>query len=267
MRRVAEMGKGKPFLEVLGSALSEEYRFPILEVFAVVFVVGTLLSYRDPLMYGGSLSPEAVAYSKVESLTIMTLFQLVIILKNIAYGLGNDLERGVIQTYLSYPLKRRLLLTAKLLSSVVIPILLLLGIQILALFILAPDVISTHCGLVVLTLAAMLGNPLLLIGLAFMLTLVLKKGRVALVGGIILYFAFLMATAWIGTMAYFADSDLIVRVLAVLMPFAAVSRYCRGGTLWTPSFAEASLYVGACYALVILVFVLGYIYFEKRLEA
>jgi len=36
-----EKGKGKPFLEVLSSALHEDYRFPILEIFAFLYVLGT----------------------------------------------------------------------------------------------------------------------------------------------------------------------------------------------------------------------------------
>ena len=35
------MGKGKPFLEVLSSAIHEDYRFPFLELFAFLYTLGT----------------------------------------------------------------------------------------------------------------------------------------------------------------------------------------------------------------------------------
>ena len=38
-----EMGKGKPLLEVLASALNEDYKFPIIEVFAVLYTLGTFV--------------------------------------------------------------------------------------------------------------------------------------------------------------------------------------------------------------------------------
>jgi len=34
---------GRPFLEILSSVVNEEYRFPVLEVFAALFALGTLV--------------------------------------------------------------------------------------------------------------------------------------------------------------------------------------------------------------------------------
>jgi ABC-type transport system involved in multi-copper enzyme maturation permease subunit len=264
---MAKKRKGNPFLEVLASALNEEYRFPILEIFAVIFVAGTLINSQS-LVYVREelLSPEALVYSKIAPFMTLSLLQLVIVLKNIAYGLGSDLEHGTIQTYLSYPLKRRSFLTARLLSSVGVPVLLLLGIQMFTILIIALDTISSNPSLVALTIVAFLGHPLLLIGVAFVLALVFKKGRVALFGGVLSYFGILMFTVNLAYMGGVMGYDFLTKAFAVLMPFGAVSRYCMGGEGWIPSFTETLFYVGACYALVTLVFLLGYLYFEKRLE-
>lgn len=147
------MGKGNPFLEVFASALNEDYRFPILEVFAFLYALGTFVFANIAGTLGQfATSEDAVAFSLVNSLTGLPVFIFVIlILKNIAYGLGSELEKRVTQTFLSYPLKRRLLMTAKLLSSIGVALLLFLGIQVFALFILAPDIVSPHMDTVLLT--------------------------------------------------------------------------------------------------------------------
>jgi len=77
-----------------------------------------------------------MAYSLVSTLCefpLMFIF-VVLILKNVAYGLGSDLDRGVMQTLFLYPLKRRHILTARLLSGLGISVPLFLEIQIFSLF-------------------------------------------------------------------------------------------------------------------------------------
>jgi hypothetical protein len=71
---------------------------------------------------------------------------------------------------------------------------LLLGIRMSALPIIAPDIISSNPGPVTLTIVAFLSHPLLLMGVAFVLALVFKKGCVALFGSVLSYFGILMFT-------------------------------------------------------------------------
>jgi ABC-type transport system involved in multi-copper enzyme maturation permease subunit len=261
------MVKGKPFLEILASCLNEEYQFPILEILVFIFAIGTFVfSYHGGLGRPDVMSPEALAFGQISVLSQLNLLQILIILKNIAYSLGSDLEKGVIQTYLSYPLKRRSLLTAKLLSSIGVPLLLLLGIQMFALSLLSPDVLSSHFGMSVLTYLGAFSFPLLVIGFAFLLTLILKKGGIGLVAGILLYFMSLLLLIFIGRVVAFSDSDLLLKLEAVLRPDLAMRYHVTDEVLWSPSFVEASLYVVAGYSLVIPVFAVGYLYFERRLE-
>ncbi len=268
------MGKGRPFLEIFTYALDEDYRFPILEIFAFLFALGTFV-FAD-FAGGYDRTGETMAYSLVSTLCgfpLMFIF-VVLILKNVAYGLGSDLDRGVMQTLFLYPLKRRHILTARLLSGLGIALLLFFGIQIFGLFLLAPNVILTYPGTVFLTHAAQLCSPaLLLAGLVLFFTLRLKRGGLALVIGVVLFLAGLIVSGFVTSIAYGTGSDLSLKIWAVINPNSALQRYYMGTPglffaeeTWVPSFSEVLLYLGAGYLIVAAIFVVGYVYFERRLE-
>jgi len=267
------MGKGRPFLEIFTYALDEDYRFPILEIFAFLFALGTFV-FANLGVYGQT--EEALAYSLVSTLCGFPLLFIfvVLILKNVAYGLGSDLDRGVMQTLFSYPLKRRYILTAKLLSGLGIALLLFLGIQIFGLLLLAPNVILTYPSTVFLTYAAQLCSPaLLLAGLVLLLTLRLKRGGLALIIGVVLLFAGLVVSGLVTSIAYGTGSDVILKIWAVIDPNLALQTYYyhmgavgfASGT-WVPTFSEVLLYLGAGYLIVAATFIAGYAYFDRRLE-
>jgi hypothetical protein len=270
------MGKGKPFLEIFASALNEDYKFPILEVFALLYTLGTFI-FANFTGTGAQYakSGESIAFNLVNSLAggafgavgLPVLIIVILILKNIAYGLGNDLDKGIIQTFLSYPLKRRWLLTAKLLSSLGVALLLFMGIQLFALSILAPEIVSPYISTVLLTFAAILSYPLLVASLVLVITLFLKRGNTALIVGIILYFASGMIPNLLAFAATATGSNLPLKAYAIINPNIALTRlYITGGGLWTPTFNEALLYIGVSYALIVSIFIVGYLYFERRLE-
>lgn len=273
---MTNMGKGRPFLEVLASAIHEDFRFPFLELFAFFYALGTFALAS----FAATLSPqitsnEAIAYSVTNSLISGSLIVFfVLILKNVAYGLGNDLEKGIIQTYFSYPLKRRGILTAKLLSAIGVSLLLFLGIQISALYILAPDIVFPHLDTVILTYVANLSYPLLISAIMLLMTLKLKRGGIGLVVGIVLYFAMNIASGLAFFVAIATESPLIFQILSVISPTYAL-QYHYGGLSavsdlfsvpWIPTLSEALLYTGASYVTVASLFLLGYIYFSRRLN-
>ncbi|MGD9130941.1 MAG: hypothetical protein PVH73_05130 [Candidatus Bathyarchaeota archaeon] len=271
------MGKGKPFLEVFASAIHEDYRFPFLEVFAFLYAAGTFVfaSFGISLTTFGSTSQamatanETIAYGAVSSLLSMPLLIFIILIfKNIAYGLGSDLEKGIIQTYFSYPLKRYGILTAKLLSALGVALLLFLGIQISALYILAPDIILPQLSTVLLTYAANLSYPLLIAGIMLLLTLKLRRGGISLVVGLVLYFAMSMVTGIATIVALFTESPLSFQLISAISPSLILQQYCAGtlGDFWAPTFSEVLLYTGVSYVFVAAVFALGYIYFSRRLN-
>jgi len=265
-----QKGKGKPFLEVFASALHEDYRFPILEIFAFLYALGTFVFASFPLTTSTSVSGEFMAYGVTSSLLGMPLFVFIILIfKNIAYGLGSDIEKGIIQTFFSYPLKRRWVLSAKLLSALGVALLLFLSIQISALYVLAPDVIAPNIGAVLLTYAADLSYPLLIAGIMLLVTLVLRRGGLALVLGIVLYFALRIISSLAMFVAFAIDSPSILQILSVISPDVVLSMYYHSlgqfvGGLWIPTFSEVLLYVGASYAIVASLFFAAYLYFSRR---
>ncbi len=272
------MGKGKPFFEVFASALSQDYRFPVLEFFVFLYAVATVVLTGPANVSINQLtlgtSADALTFILVSSLTEFPLFVFaVLLLKNIAFNVGSDLDKGIMQTYLTYPLKRRSLLTAKLMSSLGIAVLLFLGVQTFALFVIASDMISPYMGTLVLSYAGILSFPLLIAGLVLILTLFLKRGGIAMIVGIILYFGSEILSSLLQVYAISTGSEVPLKISAILNPHFALQQYYMPSSpyrptesLWTLGFADALFYLGASYILVVLVFALAYLYFERRLE-
>jgi ABC-type transport system involved in multi-copper enzyme maturation permease subunit len=199
---------------------------------------------------------------------------MLLIFKNIAYGLGNELEKGIIQTYFSYPLKRRAILTAKLISAIGVALLMFFGIQISALYILAPDVVFPQLGTIVLTYVASLSYPLLITAIMLLITVKLRRGGIGLVVGIVLYVAISLVAGIAFLFSVSGDSPLVLQILSVISPTYALGyhyemvagMYSSLSSPWVPTLSEAVLYVGASYVLVASVFALGYFYFSRRLN-
>jgi len=215
-----------------------------------------------------STTNEAIAYNVTTSLLGLSLVIFVILIfKNIAYGLGNDLEKGIIQTYFSYPIKRRGILTAKLLSALGVSLLLFLGIQISAFYILAPDIVLPQLGTVLLTYVASMSYSLLIAGIMLLLTLKLRRGGISLVVGIVLYFAMGIISGIAAIVGFATESPLALQIISVISPDTALAQYYGGvWDFWTPAFSEVLLYTGASYVIVAIVFFLGYTYFSRRLN-
>src|SRR4029077_1724334 len=81
------------------------------------------------------------------------------------------------------------ILSAKLLSAVGVSLIPFVGILTAGLYVLAPDVVGPHIGIVLLTFATNLSESLLVTGIVLLVTLFLKRGALALVLGIVTYFA------------------------------------------------------------------------------
>ena len=265
------MKKGKPFLEIFASAVHEDYRFPILELFAFLYTLGTFGFAAIASLSGvGAKADDMWIFMLISSLMGTPLFVFLIsIFKNIAYGLGGDLEKGTIQTLLSYPLKRRSMLTAKLLSALGVSALLFFGIQLTALLIIAPATILPNIGIVLLTYTANFGYVLLLSAIILLVTLLVKKGGIGLVMGIVVYFAINISTALITFVAIATGSNLPLQIISMLNPGTALSAYFGflfSGVSWTPGLIEAALYVLCNYVITVALFSIVYVYFSRRLS-
>jgi len=260
--------KGRPFVEVFSSALHEDYRFPIIETFAFLYALSTFMFAS---FVSVSTPGELVAYGLISSLlNLPLLIFIILIFKNLAYGLGSDIEKGIIQTYLSYPIKRRWILSAKLLSALGVAILLLLSVQISALYVLAPDVVAPYIGTVLLTYAANLSFPLLIAGIILLVTLILRRGGLALILGIVLYFALGMIQTLALVVSSGTGSPISLQIASVISPNVVLDRYYQTyspfGTseLWAPTFTEVLVYLGASYLIVASLFLVAYLYFSRR---
>ena len=267
------MAKGYPFFEVLTSAMKEDHRFPVLEIFAFVFTIGTFFAIATGGLYVPGLPStveESNIFHVVFSLTNLPVFVFVVVLmKNVAYGLGNDLDKGVLQTYLSYPLKRRTFLTAKLFSSIGVPFLLFFIIQVSALLIMIPDLVLKYIDTLLLSYAAILGYPIMLVSLVLLMTLLFERGSISLVVGIILYMA---SGIFSGLLMFMSQSEILLEIVTLVDPSNAMKRYYTGfgvpgmEDVWKLSFNDAILRLAGSYVLVILIFVVAYLYFERRVE-
>jgi len=265
------MAKGKPFLEILASSLHGDYKFPVLELLAFLFMLSSLL-----FAYSGHEPPgtpeELAVMNLSKSLLGLPLFILVmLLLKNVTTGIGSDLERGTIQTILVYPLRRRSILTAKLFSAVLVAVLLFLGIQITALWILAPDMVSANPTAVFLTYVAHVSPTLLIAGLTLLFSLILRKGSAAFVVGLMMFFIVTMLASLVSFASQAMDSVFLWQLYSLINPSEAlhyhyVSLSPYGPHFWSPVLSEVLLYVGASYAITSFLFVLSYLYFCRRLS-
>jgi len=112
----------------------------------------------------------------------------------------------------------------------------------------------------------------LMAGIVLLVALVLKRGGLALVVGIVLYFALTIVSSMVFFLAW-TGTELPFKAFALIYPNMALDRYYTGagsspfGTseLWVPSFSEALGYIGASYVIVALIFLLCYVYFDRRL--
>ncbi len=274
------MRRGGPFLEILASALNEDYRFPILEVFAFLFALSTFAQARFGLSgLGGTsvtgVTGDSTAFSLVFAVaggTIMVFF--ILILKNISYGLGGDLEKGIIQTLLSYPLTRSRILTAKLLSAFGMAFLLTFGTMISSLYVLAPGIVGPHLGIVLLASITITSYVLTISAIVLLATMLLRRGGVALILGVVLFFGFTIVQVIVSSVADATRSSLLLQVLSVVYPVTALEKYYGTGLglsgvnlgYWTPSFNEVLGYVAASYVIVSVLLSLAYFYFSRRLN-
>jgi len=277
-RRRLRMGKARPFLEILASFLKEDYRFPILEIVAFIYTVGP---YSGAFIIVGSppsAGPQSPLASMLGGFTIFVGLAIIapvfgiLVLRNIPHGLGNELERGVIQSLLSYPLKRRSLLTARILSSIGVVFTLLLSITVLDFYIVAPDVVSQNIMTICIASMASLSFPFLVSSIVLLLTLFFKRGSISLMVGILLYFSSFFLFMILLVLAQLPGMSFLIKICAIIYPSLAITMHYQTGwdpvvlKQWTPSYDEACLYVGAAYALTFLLLTVGYLYFDRRLE-
>lgn len=197
---------------------------------------------------------------------------IILVFKNVAFGLGGDLERGTLQTFLSYPISRRGIITAKLLSAIGLSLAVFIGLQLMGLSILSPTLFSSQPQVVALAYLSAISYPLTITGIILILTLLIRRGAIALVVGIVLYFAALIAEGIIFFIALATNNILPLQILSALNPSLALQAHYSsigGGVFglrpWIPSLQDVYIFILASYLIVCVFYAIAYFIFDRRL--
>lgn len=266
--------KGHPFIEILSNALQEDYRFPILEIFVFLYAISTFALGALTFSFTATSNSALSAINLVSnSLGIALFIFVILILKNVAFGIGGDLEKGTLQTFLSYPLRRRGIITAKLLSAIGLSLAVFVMLQVLGIAILAPSLLSSQLGVFALAYISSFAYPLLLAAIVLVMTILIRRGAIALVIGIVLYFAIQIAQAILVVLAIVLKSNLPLEILSVVNPITALTSHYGsfgGGGIfgahpWTPSLETVYLFIGASYLITFVVYAVAFYLFDRRL--
>jgi len=266
------LARGKPFLEILASSLHGDYKFPIPEFLAFLFLLSSFVFASFGGFGSTGVAEEYFVFFMINSLMGLPLFILVmLLLRNITSGIGNDLEKGTIQTIFAYPLRRHSILTAKIFSAFAAAVILFLGTQISALYILAPDMVAPNLSVVLLAYVAKLSVAIFIGSMTLLLTLILRRGSLAIVIGILFFFLFSIMTSLVSFLAQAISSPLPLQLYSLIDPSLAIDFYYSSlqfgvHTLWAPSLSEGVLYMGAGYGLTASFLFLSYFYFCRRLN-
>ncbi|MBC7130969.1 hypothetical protein H5T51_07120, partial [Candidatus Bathyarchaeota archaeon] len=125
---------------------------------------------------------------------------------------------------------------------------------------------------VAVTYLGSLAYPLLITAILLLVAMKIRRGGLALVLGIILYFALSMASGISTAIAILTKNPLPLEALAILEPSIAVQFHYNplsgltGGTIWSPSFDQVIAYIASSYGLVIAAFIIAYYYFSRKLN-
>ncbi|HML03388.1 MAG TPA: hypothetical protein VK487_08450 [Candidatus Bathyarchaeia archaeon] len=260
------MRGNKLFSEVFDLTVHADYKFPQLEIFAFLYAIGAFalglgnvtLTHNGPFML--------ILISNLMNIPLYVF--LILVLKNLAYGLGNDLQKGKIRTLLPYEAKN--IWAAKFLSTIGIGLLLFVGVQLFALFIIAPAMVLASIGTVLLTYLSNIGYVLLLTAIIFLVTLVLKKGVASLVAGTLVYLAIGITIQAVSSFALTNNSITALQIVALFNPSTAlIANYglAPASTTWAPTLTEAAVLLIGNYLIIAFLFFLGYYYFCRWLRA
>ncbi len=274
-RSPPETRRPTPFLQMLTVFLRQDFRFPILETFAFLFVLSGFFFG----VFSDYTSETALAFGYVSAATEVTLLIfMVLIWRNVSAGLGAELEKGVMQTYFTYPLSRGRLYAARLLSSVGVPYAVFIACQLLAIAVVAPAFLVRQGPTFWLGYAADFGTPLLVTALVLLVAVLAKQGGLALVAGVFSYFVVWLFLPLLVGLAQLYNNYFAIGVIYVLNPFAPVQAYfnslsgnCYDCLItqqnYTPTLASAQLFVLTSYLLTAAIFAAGYFWFTREVEA
>lgn len=261
-------------LELICIDLSEGWRFPIPELLSFLYTLFPLLfSY---LIRSLAIEPPEAKLLLAVSVSqgTISLITMLLVLKNISYGLANEVKKGLIQTYLSYPIKRSSLLLTKIVTGILIPILYVVASTMLFAYINFPGLLFRRGIVLLLGLGSLIGRLSLMSGLLLLVAVTVRGGGTSLGLGIALLFGMdvlSMSLNMLGGMtgerlywdAYYLLNPLEALVIHYGSPHFIYFGYANA---FKPGFLTCIIYLSSHYLIVVLVYVLTFIYFTRRFE-
>ena len=262
-------GRSSAFTELLSIFLHLDHRPPLLEAAAFLFFSGVLLLSS---VSNGDASSAFYYTAGPAGLSLTSLILVVLILKNLASGWGNDFEKGTMQTFLTYPLSRGKAFLSRIVSSLLVPLGLLTLAQFSVAFLLAPRFALAHFGSLSLGYLAALTTPLLVTAVVVLAVLWAKSGGVPFAIGIVTYFMMLIFTAFLLGIGYNAGYPNLVWAVFFLNPVYAFSNHFGnplgfGYNAPVPTYGQAVELLAANLVLSLALLAVGALLFVKRTEA
>ncbi|OYT53012.1 hypothetical protein B6U66_00230 [Candidatus Bathyarchaeota archaeon ex4484_135] len=269
------VGRRWPTLEILAMDLKEAYRFPIPEILAFLYAFFPLIF--SPVAYAAmGLEAEEARLLIIMSLSssMISFITIILILKNISYGLANEIRKGLVQTYLTYPVGRASFFLVKLISGVLIPIAYIVLSICVFTGLLFPDLALKHLDVFLLGLLAFVADVLLPASLMFLAAIAVRRGGASLAIGIALLFAVNVISSILLMIGNITGWEGVRHVYYTLNPLAALMRHYSlaiGGTPLgpgggAPTMWECVAYLSGNYAIAIAFYVAALIYFLRRFE-
>ena len=197
---------------------------------------------------------------------LMGFITFIIVLKNIAYGLANEIRKGLLQTYLTYPIGRGRLLLVKVISGILVPVAFVVLSIAVSTAITFPELAAEHP-------EVLLAGSLLPAALMLLVAIVVKRGGTSLAIGIAIVFALQIANSLLMMTASLTGWESAWRAYYVLSPFSAyLAHYSVPGGFTLPGKSlklelwECHAYLASHYAIIVALYALAFAYFLRRFE-
>ncbi len=208
-------------------------------------------------------------------ISLTSLIFVILVLKNLASGWGGDFEKGTMQTFLTYPLKRWKFLLARFISSFLLVLGLLALAEFSVVFLIAPGFASANFGSLALGFLTSLTLPLMVSAVVVLTVQWTKSGGVPFAVGLVAYFVILIFSAFLYSAANSGGYGNLAWFVYFLNPFYALTIHFNGGPYYypqyygipAPSFGQAEGLLAANLLLSTALIVVGWLLFARRTEA
>jgi ABC-type transport system involved in multi-copper enzyme maturation permease subunit len=263
--------KGSAFTELLSIFLHLDHKFPILEASAfLLFLCALLFSSIS------SLDPQSAFnyMAGLGGLSLSSLILLILILKNASSGWGGEFEKGTMQTFLIYPLSRGRVLLARLTSSVLLPLGLVVLSRFSVVYIISPVFTESQFPSLVLGFLCSLTIPIMVAAIVVLAIQWAKSGGVPFAIGLVGYFAMLIFSLFLVAIGSNTGHPELVWVAFFLNPASAFSSYYSrlSGQFYcspcppVPTYTQAVELLASNLLLSVCLLVLSAMLFVKRTE-